>query len=102
MSGSDSSSEPIGEERLTLRPEALEWVDVEEEIVVLDTERSVYLATNPSGALLWRMLTDGTTQQDLVAALVEAFEITPERAEHDVEVFVDRLKGLGLLAGRDG
>ena len=88
--------------RLALRPDALDWVDVEGEIVVLDSERSVYLAPNPSGAVLWRMLTDGTTHEDLVAALVEAFEITPERAAHDVAVFVDRLKDLGLLAGLDG
>ena len=102
MSGSESSSEPTADGRLTLRPDSLDWVDVEGEIVVLDSERSVYLAPNSSGAVLWRMLTDGTTKQDLVAALVESFEITPERGEHDVEVFVGRLNELGLLAGRDG
>lgn len=99
MSGRGISEGPFGEGRLTLRSERLDWVDVEEEIVVLDTERSVYLAPNPSGALLWRMLIDGTNHQELVTALVEAFGITSERAEHDVEAFLDRLEALGLLAG---
>ena len=94
-----ASSEPIGDRRLTLRPDALDWVDVEGEIVVLDTERSVYLAPNTSGAVLWRLLTDGTTKQGLVDALVQTFGVTTEIAEHDVEVFVDRLKHLGLLGG---
>ena len=102
MSSKDSPSEQPTDGRLTLRPESLDWVDVEGEIVVLDSERSIYLAPNPSGAVLWRMLTEGATQEDLVAALVEAFGITSDRAEHDVEVFVDRLQDLGLLAGRDG
>lgn len=102
MSGGGMSEGPFGEGRLTLRSARLDWVDVEGEIVVLDTERSVYLAPNQSGALLWRRLTDGTTHQDLVTALVEAFGITSERAEHDVEAFLVRLEALGLLAGRDG
>lgn len=99
MKGSSSPSVPNEEGRLNLRPEALDWVDVEGEIVVLDSERSVYLAPNTSGAVLWRLLINSTTRQEMVAALVGDFGISTERAELDVKVFVDRLKGLGLLAG---
>ena len=97
-----SSGGPSEERRLALRSGQLDWVDVEGEIVVLDSERSVYLAPNPSGAFLWRMLIDGATRSALVTALVAAFEIEPERATHDVDSFLDRLKTLGLLAGPDG
>ena len=93
------SERPFREGRLTLRADQLDWVDVDGEIVVLDTERSIYLAPNPSGAFLWRMLIDGATRQELVTALVTDFGITSERAEHDVDAFLDRLEGLGLLAG---
>jgi hypothetical protein len=102
MNGGKISEGPSREGRPTLRSEGLDWVDVEGEIVVLDTERSVYLAPNESGALLWRMLIDGATHPELVTALVEAFGITLERAQHDVEGFLDRLEALGLLAGPDG
>ncbi|MCA1735534.1 MAG: PqqD family protein [Actinobacteria bacterium] len=101
MGDGDLSSEPT-ETRLSLRPEALDWVDVEEEVVVLDSDRSIYLATNPSGAVLWRRLIEGATQRDLEVALVEAFEISHDRAAVDVATFVDQLHSLGLLASQDG
>ena len=102
MSDVGSSEGRAGDERSTLRSEGLDWVDVEGEIVVLDTERSVYLAPNASGALLWRMLVSGATHSDLVTALIEAFEITSERAAQDVKAFLDQLESLGVLARRDG
>lgn len=94
---SEPSESPSGDERLRLRPERLDWVDVEDEIVALDTERSVYLAPNPSGAVLWRMLIEGTTRQEMVTSLVSAFGITSDRAHQDVDAFVERLEALGLL-----
>lgn len=98
MTGGGMSERPFGEGRhLTLRSDGLDWVDVEGEIVVLDTDRSIYLAPNPSGALLWRMLIDGTTHQEMVTALVTTFGVTSERAERDVDAFLDRLEDLGLL-----
>lgn len=101
MEDGELASEPM-QEQLNLRPEALDWVDVEEEVVVLDSDRSIYLATNPSGAVLWRRLIDGATRKDLAGALVESFGIPPERAAQDVETFVDQLNDLGLLADDDG
>jgi hypothetical protein len=86
---------------LSLRPDALDWVDSEGEIVVLDAERSVYLSLNASGATMWRMLAEGTTRYELIGVL-ENFAGTPDRAEQDVDAFLERLEGLGLLAGRDG
>lgn len=96
-----SNRDPRGRQ-LSLRPEALDWVDVEGEIVVLDTERSVYLGLNPEGVALWRMLAMGTTQQELESGLVNTFGITPARAESDVEAFLGRLTELGLLVRHDG
>lgn len=101
MSGQGSSGTHPKGRLFSLRPKALEWVDVEDEIVVLDSERSLYLSPNSSGAELWRMLTKGATQQELVAHLVETFEITVDRAEPDVVVFLERLDELGLLEGPD-
>jgi coenzyme PQQ synthesis protein D (PqqD) len=76
-------------------------VDAEGEIVVLDTQRSIYLGLNREGVALWRMLAESTTQRALEAGLVEAFGITRERAEHDVAAFLARLTELGLLVRHD-
>lgn len=48
------------------------------------------------------MLARSTNQQELVAGLAEAFAISPERAERDVQAFLGRLAELGLLLRDDG
>ncbi len=82
---------------LRLRNEGLEWRAVEEEIVVLDVEDSVYLAANQTGAMLWKALAAGTTRAVLVALLIESFGITTDQAEVDVDRFLSQLTDRGLL-----
>ena len=55
---------------LRLRPAALDWRVIDDEVVMLDAERSQYLATNSAGTLLWRLLQEGVTRAQLVDALV--------------------------------
>jgi hypothetical protein len=83
--------------RLRLRPEALAWQQVGEEVVMLGFERSEYLATNRSGTLLWPMLADGATAEDLAGALRQRWSITAEQAHADVDAFLAELRAQGLL-----
>lgn len=84
-------------EVLRLRRRGLEWLAADAEIVALDLAASDYLATNPSGALLWDALSEGATRKELVSKLVEAFGIDPEAARADVDAFVAQLSEKGLL-----
>ncbi|MGH8934913.1 MAG: PqqD family protein [Acidimicrobiia bacterium] len=86
-------------ELLRLRRQGLEWLTADGEIVALDLESSNYLATNPSGALLWGALVGGATRKELVSKLVEAFGVDPEGARADVDAFVAQLSEQGLLEG---
>ena len=83
---------------LRLRPDALSWREVGGELVAVDTRTSTYLATNPTGLLLWRALADGTTEEALAAELVARFGIDAERAAADVSRFVQSVRARGLLA----
>lgn len=84
-------------EPLRLRGEGLTWQAVEGELVVLDIEASLYLATNRSGALLWSALENGTTRDALVDLLVETYEVPVATAKADVDRFLDQLSERGLL-----
>lgn len=84
-------------EQLKLRGEGLSWREVDDEIVGVDVRESTYVSANPSGKLLWKALAAGTTRQELVARLVETFEIDAERAGADVDAFVGQLREQGLL-----
>jgi Coenzyme PQQ synthesis protein D (PqqD) len=83
--------------RLRLRSNDLAWRMVDDEIVAVDLRTSTYLNTNGSGAVLWRALADGATDEELVALLVDEFGIDADRAHADVDRFVDAVRSRGLL-----
>jgi hypothetical protein len=91
--GALTDPEPI----LHLRGDELDWLPVDDDVVVLDGRRAIYLATNGSGARLWRALSQGATRSDLVDVLIEAFRIDPQRATADVEAFLAALVEHDLL-----
>jgi hypothetical protein len=83
--------------RLRLRRDQLHWVETDGEIVALDDRSLQYLSANPSGAVIWQALVDGTTRSDLVRRLVDAFDVDEPVAARDVEAFLAQLTRLGLL-----
>lgn len=86
------------EKKLELSRDAVEWRRIEGEVIAIDLERSVYLAVNGSGALLWELLATGTTRATLVDRLVETFGLDDGRAGEDVDRFLTELERRGLLA----
>jgi hypothetical protein len=85
-------------DELRLRTSDLSWRELDGEIVALDGESSVYVATNRTGAALWRMIADGTSRAQLVDQLVGNFDVARERAEADVDAYLGQLRAGGLLA----
>ena len=82
---------------LQLRSDRLEWREVDGEVVVLDTEASVYIAINQAGSAIWPNLAAGATRDDLVARLREEFGIDENVASTDVDAFIAALRTQGLL-----
>ncbi len=78
-------------ERLRVRADALEWRELDGEIVALDLRHSLYLAINPSGAALWPALVDGASREQLVERLCAEWGISREAAEPDVDGFLSEL-----------
>jgi hypothetical protein len=84
-------------ETLRLQPGALEWREIESEIVAVDTRTAAYLAVNQSGAVLWPPLVRGTDRSELVDALISEFGIDRDRASSDVDAFLAMLAEQELL-----
>lgn len=83
---------------LCLREQDLDWRDIDDEVVVLDTKSAVYLGLRGSGAVLWRLLGESATRDSLVEALVATYDIDAIRAGEDVDEFLTTLDDRGLLA----
>jgi hypothetical protein len=82
---------------LRLRAHAVDWRELDGEVVALEYERSLYLTANPAGTLLWRQLATGATRSDLVGVLRSTYAVASDVAEHDVDVFVATARAHGLL-----
>jgi Coenzyme PQQ synthesis protein D (PqqD) len=83
---------------LRLRADGLNWRQIDDEVVVLDSSSAKYLAINGSGARLWPALVAGATLEELAAILVESYGIDRSHAAADATRFLAALEEQGLLA----
>ena len=54
-------------------------------------------ALTPTAALIWERLASWTESADLVAVLIEGFEVDEARAREDVDEFLAQLESVGAL-----
>lgn len=55
------------------------------------------ITLNESGAFFWDCLIEETTAEDVVAKVLEVYEVTPEKAAEDVNKFISMLRENDLL-----
>jgi Coenzyme PQQ synthesis protein D (PqqD) len=82
---------------LRLRDSDLTWLEVQGELVALDESASAYLSANDSGLVLWQALGQGSSREELVALLLERFDVDEDRAAADVDAFLADLRARDLL-----
>lgn len=82
---------------MQLRSEDITWQEIDGELVILDTARSVYLTTNVAGAHLTKLLTEDRSLDELADALVTEYGIERATAEADAATFAADLADRGLL-----
>ncbi|HEX7120063.1 MAG TPA: PqqD family protein [Longimicrobiales bacterium] len=73
--------------------------DLGDELILLDPGSGEMFSLNATGRCIWQALDGGVAAA--AAAVVEAFDVAPERAEADVRALVDDLLGAGLLVVAD-
>jgi hypothetical protein len=79
-------------------PESVLWQEVGDEIVLLDVSGGEYHGLNDVGSRIWRALDE---QSDVAAAyeqLCETYEVDPDVLREDLDEFIKRLVGMGLLS----
>jgi hypothetical protein len=82
---------------IRLKTRALEWREIDGELVALEADSSVYLAANPAATLLWRRLAEGATRAELCEALVSEYAIDHGLAERDVDAFLAQAREFQVL-----
>ena len=55
------------------------------------------ITLNGSGAFLWEQLTKDVTEEQLLQALLNEYEVSEEVAKKDVQMFVSKLKEAKII-----
>jgi hypothetical protein len=82
---------------IKLRPDGIEWREIDGEIVALDVAASRYLAGNRTAAALWPKLVEGASRDEFVRELTARFDVDAETAGRDLDSFLRGLDARGLL-----
>ena len=52
---------------------------------------------NETGELMWEKLVEGATREELIAAILEVYEVEEEVAQKDVDRLIEKLKKPGII-----
>jgi hypothetical protein len=70
---------------------------LDDQVVVLDLETSLYLNVTGAGAVVWPLLVAGTTLDAMVDAVLEVYDVEPDVARADLLTFLADLGERKLL-----
>jgi hypothetical protein len=79
-------------------PPAVLFRDLEGEAVLLNTVTGNYYGLDKVGARMWQCLTESGSVSEAYSVLLQEFDVTPERLQADLLVFVDKLCDKALLS----
>jgi hypothetical protein len=76
--------------------------EVDGEILVLNTDTSVYYRLRMVGAHVWRLLQEPVTLPEICADVVSHYDVAPERCQQDVLALVRQMTAFGLVRVEEG
>lgn len=71
--------------------------ELDDESVILDLKSEQYFGLDDVGTLIWHGLQHGDSIGEILAAVIEEFEVDRETAEADLRAFVGQLAEAGLV-----
>jgi hypothetical protein len=90
-------SEPITlASRVALRDDVV-FRDLDGEMVLLDLATGVYFSLDPVGTRVWHLVAQGRSLPEIVATVVEEYEVGEARFSADLVGFVTDLREKGLV-----
>jgi hypothetical protein len=70
--------------------------ELENEAVLLNVETGIYFGIDAVGTEIWKLLEEGATEDEIVARLLEEYDVEAAELRTDVIEFLDVLQKNGL------
>jgi hypothetical protein len=71
--------------------------DLAGEAVVLNLKEGVYYGLNTTGALIWNLLQEPKTVNDILSALLQQYDVEPGQCEQDLLALLHELATRDLI-----
>jgi hypothetical protein len=71
------------------------------EVVILSLKSGVYYGLDGVGALVWTLIQEPKIVSEIRNAILEEYEVEPERCERDLLALLQKLADAGLIEVRD-
>lgn len=71
--------------------------EIDNEMVLLDTESEEYFGLDETAAVIWQHLDENGSLRDTYESMLESYEVEPTQLENDIVAFVQKLVDVGLL-----
>jgi Coenzyme PQQ synthesis protein D (PqqD) len=68
-----------------------------EESAILNLSNTIYYGLNPVGSRIWRLIQKPKSIGELRDALVDEYEVEPERCESDLLELLEKMRAEGLI-----
>ena len=52
---------------------------------------------NETGAFLFKLMQSGSDREELISKMLDEYEVTPQKAEADIDLFIEKVKGADIL-----
>jgi len=75
--------------------------DLGGEVAILNTKKGVYYGLDPIGARIWNLIQQPRSVNELCEAILQEYDVEPERCESDLLVLLQKLQSEGLVEVKD-
>ena len=73
----------------------------DDEVVILNLESGVYFGLNAVGARVWQLIQEPTSVRDVCDALLEEYDVDPDRCKCELLALLRDLASKGLIEVKD-
>ena len=71
--------------------------DLSGEAAILNLKTSTYFGLNTVGASIWKLIQEPKTVSQIRDAIIEEYDVEPNRCEHDILELLQELSEYGLI-----
>ena len=78
-------------------PDHVLFRDLQDELVMLELKQGAYFGLDAIGTRIWHLLREQRSLREVLAALVQEYDVADDRGEEDLLDLVAQLREHGLL-----